>query len=205
MDPPAADGGRRIIKYECQLRIGAGDYTDPPSCAGKSLGASATSLTLTDEDDILTGEDTVNNEDDDQRITNGTTYTFQVRAVNARARPGRRSSREGDGDWSNEATARPTDGSGTQRTFTISATIDGKSWARAGASAPILATVEVNPRYTAPSTELWVEVYRGAAMVTTDPRSRDSDVWADEQQAGRLDLTSSWQSDRRHHYRAVEQ
>ena len=69
--------------------------------------------------------------------------------------------RAGDGDWSNEATARPTDGSGTQRTFTISATIDGKSWARASSTpATILATVEVNPRYTAPSTPLWVSVNR---------------------------------------------
>ena len=29
---PAADGGRRIIRYECRLRIGAEDYAD---CAGK--------------------------------------------------------------------------------------------------------------------------------------------------------------------------
>ena len=62
--------------------------------------------------------------------TNDTTYTFRVRAVNARE-PG---PLVGEGDWSNEATARPTDTSGTQRSFTISATIDGKSWARAGST-----------------------------------------------------------------------
>ena len=148
---PAADGGRRIIKYECRLRIGAGEYSNPPSCAGKSLGASATSLTLTDDDDVTV----VNGEA--VGITNDTTYTFQVRAVNDRETTV--GARAGNGDWSDEATARPTDGSGTQRTFTISATIDGKSWGRAGVvDATILATVEVNPRYTAPSTSLWVDV-----------------------------------------------
>ena len=126
---PADDGGRRILEYECEWRTGAVPYG---SCPGTSLGASATSLTLTDDDDI----------------ENGKTYTFQVRAVSA----------NGDGDWSDEATARPTDGSGTQRTFTISATIDGKSWAKAGSEATILATVKVDPEYTAPSTELWVDV-----------------------------------------------
>ena len=164
---PGADGGRRIVSYECQLRIGAGDYEE--SCAGRSLGASATSLTLTEED-ILTGTDGV----DDQRITNGTTYTFRVRAVNARVAP------TGDGDWSNEATARPTDGSGTQRTFTISATIDGKSWARAGANRTILATVEVNPRYRAPSTELWVDVdasqFDPGRTVVFGPTNSERDV-----------------------------
>ena len=130
---PADDGGRRIISYECEERIGADSDGYRPCAAGKLLGASARSLTLTDDDDI----------------ENGKTYTFQVRAVNA----------NGVGDWSDEATARPTDRSGTQRTFTISATIDGKSWARADLSnATILATVAVNPRYTAPSTSLWVNV-----------------------------------------------
>ena len=66
--------------------------------------------------------------------TNGKTYTFQVRAVNDRETT--KAAGAGDGDWSNEATARPTDGSGTQRTFTISATIDGKSWARADGLCP---------------------------------------------------------------------
>ena len=165
---PGADGGRRIVSYECQLRIGAGDYEK--SCAGRSLGASATSLTLTEED-ILTGTDGV----DDQRITNGTTYTFRVRAVNARETPD-----AGIGDWSNVATARPTDGSGTQRTFTISATIDGKSWARAGANRTILATVEVNPRYRAPSTELWVDVdasqFDPGRTVVFGPTNSERDV-----------------------------
>ena len=143
---PADDGGRRIIRYECELRIGAGDYEE--SCADKSLGASVTSLTLTD-DDVLTS--------DDDRITNGRTYTFRVRAVNDRENTVGVGA--GNGDWSDEATARPTDGSGTQRTFTISATIDDKSWAKAGSPAKtILATVEVNPRYTAPTTTLWVDV-----------------------------------------------
>ena len=67
----------------------------------------------------------------------------------------------GDGDWSNEVSVRPTDGSGTERSFTISATINGKSWAKAGSPAAILATVEVNPRFTAQSTKLQVTVQWG--------------------------------------------
>ena len=155
--PPADDGGRRIIKYECEGRIGGGMYME---CAdGKRLGASATSLTLTEDEGNGIGA---------VGIDNDKTYTFRVRAVNDRE--GRTVTLDanevplvpnGDGDWSSVATARPTDRSGTQRTFTISATIDGKSWAREG-SATILATVEVNPRYTAPSTSLWV----GAGSVT---------------------------------------
>ena len=142
-----ADGGRRIIKYECQLRIGANENYEE-SCAGKSLGASATSLTLTDDDVIAAAGD--------MTIENGTIYTFQVRAVNDRESP-----LSGDGDWSNEDSARPTDSSG-ERSWTISATIDGKSWAKAGGPYPLLATVEVNPRYREPSTPLWVAV-TGAA------------------------------------------
>ena len=145
-----------IVRYECRLRIGAGGPTSadttPPWCAGKSLGASATSLTLTDED-VIAGTNTT--------IANGTTYTFQVRAVNAREDEvdDQGSNLSGDGDWSNEASARPTDGS--ERSYTISATIDGKSWAKAISDRevhPLHATVEVNPRFTAQSTKLWVDV-----------------------------------------------
>ena len=137
---PADSGGRRIVEYDCQWRIGAGDYdTTATSCGGNpTLGASATSLTLTDEDGI----------------TNGTTYTFRVRAVNAR--PTSVDPANADGDWSNEAGARPTDGS--EQSFTISATVNGKSWAKAGEASPLRATVEVNPRFTAQSTPLWVDV-----------------------------------------------
>ena len=124
---PAADGGSRITRYEYQMSTGAVAYDGTTT----GLGASATSLTLTDDDDI----------------ENGTTYRFQVRAVND----------NGDGDWSNEASARPTDTSGA-RSFTISATIDGKSWAKATEESPLSATVEVNPRFTAQSTTLWVDV-----------------------------------------------
>ena len=142
---PAADGGRRIIRYECRWRTGGAPYEmDAMDRCGQKLGASAMSLTLTDDDDIK----------------NDKIYTFQVRAVNDRENTV--GPRAGNGDWSKPATAKPTDGSGTQQTFTISATIDGKSWARASESATILATVEVNPRYTAPSTSLWV----GAGSVT---------------------------------------
>ena len=140
---PASDGGRRIIGYECQMRTGAVGYPDTvtPSCAGKSLGPSATSLTLTGDDGIV----------------NGSTYTFQVRAVNG----------NGSGDWSNAASARPTDGSG--RSFTISATIDGKSWAKVITSPdthPLRATVEVNPRYREQNTPLWVNVEGGGVSVS---------------------------------------
>ena len=145
--PPADDGGRRISSYQCQMRIGAGGYpthddVNPPSCADKLLGASATSLTLTDEDDVtVVGSEAVG-------ITNDTTYTFQVRAVN----------RNGAGDWSKEASARPTDTSGA-RSYTISATIDGRSWAKVNESpSPTLrATVEVNPRFREQNTTLWVD------------------------------------------------
>ena len=137
---PAADGGSRIVRYDCRLRIGSGNYTDPPSCAGESLGASATSLTLTDDDDVDTSTTPPTG------IENGRTYTFQVRAVN---------DANGEGDWSNEASARPTDTSGA-RSYTISATIDGKSWAKAGDASPLHATVEVNPRFTAQNTSLTV-------------------------------------------------
>ncbi len=132
-----------------------------PCADGKLLGASATSLTLTDDEGNGIGDD---------RIWNDKTYTFRVRAVNDRQ--GRTDTDrnaldpDGYGDWSNEASARPTDKSGTQRTFTVSATIDGKSWAKAGSDATILATVEVNPRYTAPSTSLWVGVRDGTLLNT---------------------------------------
>ena len=125
----ASDGGRRISGYECQRMRGADAYGP---CTDRSIGASATSLTLTDEDV--------------PPIENDTTYTFQVQAVNG----------NGSGDWSNEASARPTDSPGTGRSFTISATIDGKSWAKAGSPATIHATVEVNRRFTEPITSLWV-------------------------------------------------
>ena len=145
---PADDGGRRITRYECQMRAGGEAYGD--SCAGRSLGASATSLTLTD--------------DDTPAIANGTTYTFRVRAVNAREEG---NNDAGDGDWSNEDSARPTDGSGSERSVTISATSgDGKSWVSAGSGRQIRATVEVNPRYTAQSTSLWVALSDGASGVT---------------------------------------
>ena len=86
---------------------------------------------------------------------NDTTYTFQVRAVNG----------NGEGDWSNEASARPTDNP-SDRSYAIFATINGKSWAKAGETSPLRATVEVNPRFTAQSTELWVDV--SGAGVTDD-------------------------------------
>ena len=153
--PPADDGGRRIIRYECEGRTGARIYM--PCANGKSLGASATSLTLTEDEG--NGIGTVG-------IENYKTYTFRVLAVNDRE--GRTDTSDnpldpnGDGDWSDEASATPTDRSGTQQTFTISATIDGKSWAKdSSTEATILATVEVNPRYTAPSTDLWVDVDGG--------------------------------------------
>ncbi len=142
---PADSGGRRIVRYDCQWRIGAAAYdaTATTNCGDNpTLGASATSLTLTDEDGI----------------TNGTTYTFRVRAVNAR-------SANADGEWSNEVSARPTDGS--ERSYTISATVNGKSWAKAGDPSPLRATVEVNPRFTAQSTELYVAVTGGATENAT--------------------------------------
>ena len=106
------------------------------------LGASATTHTLTDADSIV----------------NDTTYRFQVRAVNV----------NGPGDWSNEVSARPTDISGA-RSFTISATIDGKSWAKAGGPYPLHATVEVNPRFTAQSTMLWVGVSGSGLRASEEP------------------------------------
>ena len=136
----ASDGGRRISGYECQRRSGAGGYGP---CTARSISASATSLTLTDEDV--------------PPIANDTTYTFQVRAVNG----------NGDGDWSNEASARPTDDP-SDRSYTISATIDGKSWAKAGGSNPLRATVEVNPRFTAQSTSLWVSVSGASITAETE-------------------------------------
>ena len=163
---PADDGGRRILRYECRMRTGAGPYSDPPSCAGKSLGASATSLTLTDDDGIA----------------NRTTYTFQVRAVNDRENttettPGAANG-DGDGDWSKEDSARPTDTSG-ERSYTISATIDGKSWAKAGAESTLHATVEVNPRFTAQTTPLHVGLSgaaTGGGPVVFGPTNSSRDV-----------------------------
>ena len=71
---PADDGGRRILRYECEGRTGAGDYL--MACAGgKLLGASATSLTLTEDEG--NGIGTVG-------IGNYKTYTFRVLAVNDR-------------------------------------------------------------------------------------------------------------------------
>ena len=133
----ASDGGRRISGYECQRRWGADAYG---VCTDRSIGPYATSLTLTDEDV--------------PPIANDTTYTFQVRAVNG----------NGSGDWSNEASERPTDSPGTARSFTISATIDGKSWAKAGSPATIYAKVEVNRRFTEPSTPLWVTASGGFTL-----------------------------------------
>ena len=133
---PPDDGGKRISGYECQRRSGAGDYE--LCTTERSISASATSLTLTD--------------DDDPPIANDTTYTFQVRAMNGN---------EDGGAWSNEASARPTDSPGTGRSYTISATINGKSWAKANEAATIHATVEVNRRFTEPSTSLWVTASGG--------------------------------------------
>ena len=130
---PPDDGGKRISRYECERRSGAGDYE---RCTGRSISASATSLTLTD--------------DDNPAIANDTTYTFRVQAWNDKG-----------GDWSNEASARPTDSPGTGRRHIISATINGKSWARADDAATIHATVEVNRRFTEPSTSLWVTASGG--------------------------------------------
>ncbi len=150
---PAASGGRRIIKYECERRIGAGPYED---CPGISLGASATSITLTDEDG---------------GIRNDTTYTFRVRAVNDRENTLETDTGladgDGDGEWSNDASARPTDSTG--RSYTISATIDdGKSsWARADVESELHATVEVNPRFREQSTLRWVKVDNGTAVSVT--------------------------------------
>ena len=137
---PPDDGGMRISSYLCQRRSGAGAYGP---CTARSISASATSLTLTD--------------DDVPAIANDTTYTFQVRAVNG----------NGNGDWSNEASGRPTDDP-SGRSYTISATIDGKSWAKANASDLTLqATVEVNPRFTAQNTERYVAVSGGATANAT--------------------------------------
>ena len=139
----ASDGGRRITGYACQRRSGAGTYGP---CTDKSISASATSLTLTD--------------DDVPPIENDTTYTFQVQAVNG----------NGPGDWSNEASARPTDTAGA-RSYTISATIDdGKSWVKAEEESLLRATIGVNPRFRAQSTVLWVDV-DGAGTVTVDSSS----------------------------------
>ena len=139
---PGSDGGRRITEYQCQYRAGAEPYGQ---CPDSPLGASATSLTLTD----------------DNGIANGTTYTFRVRAVNARPVDG--DPANADGDWSNEASARPTDGSGSDRSVTISATSgDGKSWVKGG-TPQIRATVEVNPRYTEQRTRLWIALSDGAS------------------------------------------
>ena len=135
------DGGMRISGYLCQRRSGAG--TTPEACTARSISASATSLTLTD--------------DDVPPIANDRTYTFQVRAVNG----------NGNGDWSNEESARPTDTSGA-RSYTISATIDGKPWGKANVLAALRATVEVNPRFTAQNTPLTVTA-TGAAGATNQP------------------------------------
>ena len=67
---PAADGGRRILKYECQGWDRRRSIYTPCDDGTILLGTSATSLTLT--------------EDDVHPIRNDRTYTFQVRAVNDR-------------------------------------------------------------------------------------------------------------------------
>ena len=142
---PPDDGGMRISGYLCQRRSGADVYG---SCTARSISASATSLTLTD--------------DDVPAIANDRTYTFQVRAVNG----------NGNGDWSNEVSARPTDTAGA-RSYTISATIGGKSWGKAGVGAALRATVEVNPRFTAQNTPLTVTA-TGATNQTVEFGPTDS-------------------------------
>ena len=201
MDPPAADGGRRILRYECEMRRRrslpgssierrALPELDAPANRSASPRRPSPSLAMT----IL--------RQGDVRITNGTTYTFRVRAVNAREGKvkvdengsGTRTE-HGDGDWSNEATARPTDRSGTQRTFTISATIDGKSWARAGE----LCHDSRNGRR---GSEVHGAAHR--AVGQREQHSQERGVWADEQHAGRL-VHSQHGAGRRPHYRAVGQ
>ena len=164
---PPDDGGMRISGYLCQRRSGAGVYGP---CTARLISASATSLTLTD--------------DDVPAIANDTTYTFQVRAVNG----------NGNGDWSNEASARPTESPGTGQSYTISATVNGKSWARAGEASPLRATVEVNPRFTAQTTSLWVDVTgpgvdEGAEVVFGPTNSRrDASFSVDPNAAGHLTI-----------------
>ena len=59
---------------------------------------------------------------------------------------------------SNEVTVTPSATPGTGRTFDISATIDGKSWAEQGAdNPPIQVVVTVNRAFTAPATNLYVD------------------------------------------------
>ena len=151
--PPTDNGGRPISGYRCQWRTGAETtYTDCPRTS-RGLAAGARSLTLTYDDGI--------------RIN--TTYAFQVRAVSARQVTD--DPEAGNGDWSDEASARI-----GARSYAISATIDGKSWTKVpatGTTYPLSVTVEVNPRFREQTTELWVKVNSSVVGGTVTADGRD--------------------------------
>ena len=144
---PSDDGGADISHYVYQVRQGAGDYTPTDGERFPNSGASTRNHTFEADD---AGGHKLGGAAADA-ITNGTAYTVRVWAVNSK----------GDGDKSNEVTVTPRATPGTGRTYDISATIDGKSWAVVGAHT-IQAVVTVNPAFAAPTTTLYVSVNNGS-------------------------------------------
>ena len=164
---PSDDGGAAISHYEYQVRVGAGLYEpadDEPSRRFPNSGASTRTHTFeADEDPAVT-------------ITNGKAYTFRVWAVNSETDVA-----DAVINKSNEVTARPRGAGVTERTFDISATIDGKSWVVAEASDPsIQVVVTVNPAFSAPTTDLGVGIVnqqrRRRAAVNVRPDGRHHPV-----------------------------
>ena len=157
---PSDDGGAAISHYRYEVRRGADDYmptTLPIVELGERFpnsGASTRTHTFAADDEA----------DEALVVTlaNETAYTFRVWAVNAvNSVPGA-VNQGAVNNKSNPVTVTPSATPGTGRTFDISATIDGKSWAEENTDDPIQVVVTVNPAFDAPETDLYVGVNTGS-------------------------------------------
>ena len=157
---PSDDGGAAISYYVYEVRHGADAYMPTGGNGARIPNSGASTRTHTFEADDDVGERldglAVGEE------MNGTAFTFRVWAVNAVT-----GEMGAVNNKSNQVTVTPSDTPGTGRTFDISATIDGKSWAEVGTSDPIQVVVTVNPAFAAPTTDLHVGVNNGSKTAVT--------------------------------------
>ena len=148
---PSDDGGAAISHYVYQVREGAGGYMPDDDVGQRFPNSGASTRTHTFEIEAVADDD-VGNDDDENGviIRSGRAYSFRVWAVNSET-----DAEDAVINKSDEVTATPRVAGVTERTFDISATIDGKSWVVAGDGTSIQVVVTVNPVFRA-RTSLWV-------------------------------------------------